>query len=337
MREKAYRMPALLHYRLLPAFLILVICSCFQPAWAEPLIVRSAALELNPEQPSETGLGSLQYLGGLVFASEDSRFGGYSGLEVDEDGGGLWAISDTGHWLRLEFGARGVAPSAVTRAELLPLLDSLGRPVTSRRDKDAEALRRAAGGQWLVAFERRHRLWIYAQPGGPAAGEIVLPPSARDQPDNGGLEAIAVLRDGSLLLFSEEQAAGEDSSAAWLQSGTGWRDLAWPLRDGFRPTDAAVLPEGVTGAGDVLVLERFFTPLAGPKARLRRIPAPAVEGSSSLPSSVIAEWARPWSVDNMEALDIRRAEDGSAWLYVMSDDNHNGLQRTLLMVFRLQP
>lgn len=330
-------MPAALHYRLLPALLILAICGCFQATRAEPLIVRSAALELNPEQPAENRLGQLQYVGGLILASEDSRFGGYSGLVVDQDGGGLWAISDTGHWLRLEFGAPEAAPARIARAEWLPLLDQIGRTVgTSRRDRDAEALRRTADGRWLVAFERRHRIWTYAQPGGPATGEIALPPRASEQPDNGGVEAVAALRDGSLLLLSEELALGEDASAAWLSRGAGWRELAWPVRDGFRPTDAAVIPEGAAGAGDVLVLERFFTPLAGPKARLRRIPAAALGASGSLPSSVVAEWARPWSVDNMEALDIRRAADGSAWLYVMSDDNHNGLQRTLLMVFRLQ-
>src|SRR5690606_29247362 len=88
---------------------------------------------------------------------------------------------------------------------------------------------------------------------------------------------------------------------------------------------------------DVLVLERFFTLLEGPKARLRRTPAAALAIPGPLPSGVVAEWARPWSVDNMEALDVRRAADGSAWLYVMSDDNRNPLQRTLLMVLRLRP
>ena len=53
-------------------------------------------------------------------------------------------------------------------------------------------------------------------------------------------------------------------------------------------------------------------------------------------STVVAEWARPSSVDNMEALDIRRAADGALWLYLLSDDNANPLQRTLLMVFRLE-
>lgn len=335
-------MPAPLHYRLmpvllLPALLALAFCGFIRPAAAEPITVRSAILELNPEQPSEKTLGRLDYLGGLILAGEDSRFGGYSGLVVDADGGGLWAISDTGHWLRLEFAANEAVPTGIARAEILPLLDQAGRPVATRRDRDAEALRRTGDGRWLVAFERSHRIWTYAQPGGPASGEVALPPAAVEQPSNGGVEAIAALPGGALLLFSEELAAGEEASAAWLQSGTGWRDLAWPLRDGFRPTDAAVIPANVAGAGDVLVLERFFTLLEGPKARLRRIPAAALAIPGPLPSGVVAEWARPWSVDNMEALDVRRAADGSAWLYVMSDDNRNPLQRTLLMVFRLRP
>lgn len=329
-------MPAPRHYKHLAALIILAICGCFQPIRAEPLIVRSAVLDLHPEQPAERVLGELRYLGGLILASEDSRFGGYSGLVVDADGAGLWAVSDLGHWLRLDFAAGEAAPEAIAAARILPLLDPKGRPVTSKRSSDAEALRRMADGRWLVAFERWHRLWIYAEPGGAARTDLPLPASAADQPDNGGIEAAAVLGDGSLLLLSEEKTGDANSGVAWLQRDGTWQDLVWPLRDGFKPTDAAALPPGSEGAGDVIVLERFFRPLSGPKARLRRIPAAALGATATLPSSVIAEWARPWSVDNMEALDIRRAADGATWLYVMSDDNASSLQRTLLMVFRLE-
>ena len=74
---------------------------------AEPVTVRTAVLELNPtappEQRGESKLGRLDYLGGLILASEEGNFGGYSGIAVDADGAGLLAIADTGHWLRLDF------------------------------------------------------------------------------------------------------------------------------------------------------------------------------------------------------------------------------------------
>ncbi|HEX6957541.1 MAG TPA: esterase-like activity of phytase family protein [Ferrovibrio sp.] len=301
-----------------------------------PLTVRSALLDLNPEQPGLSHLGSLTYLGGLVLASDDERFGGYSGLVVDADGRGLWAISDLGHWLRLDFAldGRGV-PAAIRQARILPLRDAKGRQLERKHDADAESLRRSADGHWLVGFEHWHRVWVYDEPGGPAMMALPLPPAATDQPANGGVEAMAALPQDGLLLFSENlelaDADGKLAGAAWLRRNGCWEERRWPKSGDFRPTDATALPNG-----DVVVLERYFTVLVGPKARLRLIPAAAVN-EARLEATTLAEWARPVSIDNMEALDARRAADGSAWLYVMSDDNRNGLQRTLLMVFRLGP
>lgn len=306
------------------------------PVRAEPVSLRSLSLELNPDDPGQVRLGRLDYLGGLVIAGEGT-FGGYSGMVVDADGAGLWAMSDLGAWLRIDFQRNETGlPTGIAAAQSLPLRDARGEIVTRKVLNDAESLRRLSDGRWLVSFERAHRLWFYDQPGGPATGALAVPPAVAQQPDNGGIEAVAAFANGDLLLFSEDmpaaRAIGSDGHAAWLWRDGAWHDLAWPARDDFRPTDAVALENG-----DVIVLERYFTPLVGPKARLQRIPAAAIRPGTMLVPELLAEWARPVSVDNMEALDLRRAADGSLWLYVMSDDNQNPLQRTLLMVFRLLP
>jgi len=304
------------------------------PAQADPVAVRTAVLELNPALPAETRLGRLNYLGGLILASEDGRFGSYSGIAVDADGTGLWAVADTGHWLRLNFrrNDNGV-PADVSAAQILPLRDANGTAVTRKVLSDAEGLRRLPDGRWVVSFERAHRLWFYDQPGAAATGTLAVPPAVAQQPDNGGIEAVAAFTNGDLLLFSEDMPAlnGAAGSAAWLWRKGAWHDLAWPARDDFKPTDAVALDNG-----DVIVLERFYIPIIGPKARLQRIPAASLDAGQLQPE-LLAEWAAPYSVDNMEALDLRRMPDGSLWLYVMSDDNQNILQRTLLMLFRYTP
>lgn len=304
---------------------------------ADPVTVRTAVLELNPTTPTETRLGRLDYLGGLILASEGGGgFGGYSGIAVDADGAGLWAVSDTGHWLRLDFRRNEAGlPVEIATAETLPLRDANGAEITRKTLSDAEALRRLADGRWLVSFERAHRLWFYDRPGGIATATLSTPASITQQPANGGIEAVAEFANGDLLLFSEDMAAmnGGDGNAAWLWRQGAWRDLVWPARDDFKPTDAVAL-----GNGDVIVLERYFKPVIGPKARLQRISAASMQGTETvLQPELLAEWAAPYSVDNMEALDVRRMPDGSLWLYVMSDDNQNILQRTLLMVFRYTP
>jgi hypothetical protein len=305
-------------------------------ALADPVAVRTAILELNPAVPAESRIGRLDYLGGLILAGSEGGFGGYSGMAVDADGAGLWAIADTGHWLRLDFRRTEAGlPADVTAAEILPLRDASGAEITRKVLSDAESLRRLPDGRWLLSFERAHRLWFYDRPGGVATGALAVPDSVAQQPANGGIEAVATFANGDLLLFSEEMPArnGAEGSAAWLWRGHAWRDLAWPARDDFRPTDAVALANG-----DVIVLERYYMPLIGPKARLQRIPAVSLDAADGrLQPELLAEWAAPYSVDNMEALDARRMPDGSLWLYVMSDDNQNALQRTLLMVFRYQP
>lgn len=318
--------------------LLFLLLAVVPAAGAEPLTVRSAGLELNPEQPAADRLGSLTYLGGLILAVEKGeagdQFGGYSGLTVEPDGTGLWAMSDLGHWLRLAFDrtAAGV-PRGIAAAEILPLRDANGAAITRKLLNDAESLRHLADGRWLVSFERAHRLWFYDRPGGAATGALAVPAAVAMQPENGGIEAVASFASGDLVLLSEEAPAavgGTGDSAAWLWRDGAWHDMAWPARDDFRPTDAVALP-----GGDLLVLQRFYKPLIGPKARISRVPAAAIRPGAVLEARLLAEWASPFSVDNMEAIDVRPAADGSLWLYVMSDDNRSSLQRTLLMVFRL--
>jgi hypothetical protein len=310
------------------------------PVRADPVTLRTAALDLNPTAPAEsrpeTLLGRLEYLGGLIIAGTGGGFGGYSGMAVDSDGAGLWAIADTGHWLRLEFRRNDAGlPEGVSAAEILPLRDATGAVVTRKALSDAESLRHLPDGRWLVSFERAHRLWFFDRPGGAATGTLAVPDSVMRQPDNGGIEGVAAFANGDLLMFSEEMSAvnGSAGSAAWLWRNHAWRELVWPARDDFKPTDAVALANG-----DVIVLERYYMPLIGPKARLQRIPAASLDSADGvLQPELLAEWAAPYSVDNMEALDARRMPDGSIWLYVMSDDNENRLQRTLLMLFRYRP
>jgi len=311
------------------------------------LSVHWAALEINPGLPDDRQLGRLQYLGGLILASDDSRFGGYSGLGMDADGAGLWAISDRGHWLRLDFSlAPDGIPAAVKAAAIRPLLGPDGKILDGLQQADSEGLRLdQAGGAW-VSFERRHRLLYY--PDGPTGTQppvpIPLPPDVARLPANGGLESVAIMApgrgpDADLLLLAEEPLHGESGvSPLWLRRGGQWQRYSWPLEGAFRPTDAIALPGGTLGQDKtILVLERDFRWLSGWAARLSRVsltdslPKPG----ASLKPERLAEWARPYANDNLEAMDIRIGTDGTPWLYLMSDDNQSRSQRTLLLVFRL--
>ena len=49
------------------------------------------------------------------------------------------------------------------------------------------------------------------------------------------------------------------------------------------------------------------------------------------------DMARPMTIDNLEGLDAVAGVDGSVRFYLISDDNFQSSQRTLLMAFDWRP
>ncbi len=107
--------------------------------------------------------------------------------------------------------------------------------------------------------------------------------------------------------------------------------MTYALDGGFRPTGAATLPNG-----DVLVLERRFTLRNGIAGRIRRIDGTRIEPAADLTSILLAEFRDPIVTDNFEGIAVRKGQDGNIMIYIVSDDNFNIMQRTLLMMFELR-
>ena len=49
----------------------------------------------------------------------------------------------------------------------------------------------------------------------------------------------------------------------------------------------------------------------------------------------MARFERPLTVDNFEGVAAVQDDDGATLVYILSDDNFNFFQRTLLLLFRL--
>jgi len=301
------------------------------PAAAEPITVRGRPIVLDSEEPGRTRVGELEFVAGFSLHSGDRRFGGLSGLTLGRDGRSLIAVSDHGWWLtaRLRQEADG-SLAGLEAAALDPLRRADGKPVRiADGEHDAEAVERLADGSLVVSFERRHRLWRYASPGVAAAPYVAFAELAR-LPRNGGIEAIAPLADGRLLLLAEESNDAAGDHRGWL-----WQDgrataLSYAAVGAFKPTDMAPLPDG-----DVLVLERRFSPIGGAGARLVRIERDAVRPGARLDGREVARLEWPVVTENFEALAVASAPGGGSFVYLLSDDNFNPLQNTLLLQFRL--
>jgi hypothetical protein len=291
----------------------------------EAVPVTAHPVALDPADPARTSVGRLRYRGGLSLSSPDRRFGGLSGLLVDDDGNRFTAVTDAGAWIRgrLVYDGAGDLIS-VSDVTVEPQLDPRGVALPEGKLGDAEALTRVDAGI-VVAFEHWHRLWLYD-----ASGRPVPQTSPRElarAPTNGGIEALATLADGRVVALTESLGP-DDHSVGWVRdSGNRWSMFRYGTDQGYRPTGAARLSDG-----DVLVLERRFPPLG---VRLRRVPPSALQPGSTVAASEVATFAPDMTMDNMEGLDSRRGAGGRQFVYLVSDDNFSALQRTLLMMFEL--
>ena len=312
---------------------IVMVCPAAEPAQADPIAIDARPVALGESGDTVSRVGALDFLGGLELTSPDRRFGGLSGLAIGADGTRMTAITDRGYWIeaRLDYDAAGRLVG-IGDAALYPIRDAAGQPLEGSW-RDAEALTRLADGRRAVGFERRHRIWLYGGDVAHAAGQALATPAKLGAaPNNGGIEALTQLADGRLLALTEDFRAPGGGLRGWIVAldGGAAAPLAYLPAPDFHPTALALLPDG-----DVLVLERRFTVIAGPGARLVRVARAAIAPGAVVSGRELGRLEAPLTVDNFEGLAVRRDALGRTLIYLVSDDNFKPYQRTLLMQFRL--
>lgn len=311
-----------------------------RPAEAIPLAIEARAVALDPADPNRTQVGRLRYLGGLVLSSRQDRFGGLSGLRVDERGQFL-AITDQADWVTFTTIEQGERLVGIRGGVIAPVLGANGLAAQGKSDGDAEALDWPVGGDLgaEVMFEQSHRLQRYAgvDPAEPATllqKPVEVLPFAEIQgwPANGGGEAFADLGAAGRLVISEEaRGAGGGREALLLAPGSTHR-FSFVSAPGYNPTDAVLLAPPAT----MLVLSRRFVAGVVSADLVEVAVDPPPPASAPLVGTPVARLAPPLTVDNMEGIALRRA-GGRTFIYLVSDDNFNPLQRTLLLKFELLP
>ncbi len=266
------------------------------------------------------------HVGTWVWRGDNDRFGGFSGLELSDDGLHFVAVSDRGALARgrLRRAADGRV-EAVEQAVLLPLHDSRGNQVADYF-ADAEGLALAADGSLYVSFEGYARVARYADPAG-AAERLPRPRAFDDLQGNAALEALAIGPDGALYTLPERSGAARRPFPVWRFRDGAWdQPFALPRDGGWLPVGADFGPDG-----RLYLLERGFFGV-GFLSRVRRFAI----GEAATGGEVLLETGTAGH-DNLEGIAVWQDASGAIRLTMISDDNFLWMQRTEFVDYRLAP
>ena len=257
----------------------------------------------------------------------DPDFGGFSGLEVSQDGSRYWALSDRAvlRWGSIERDEAGRI-RAMTTAGQARLKDGKGRPLKPGYKGDSEGLAVAEDGTIFVSFEGLNRVDRYDDPDSPAT-RLPIPSGFRDWPVNAGLEALAITDDGTLLTLPERSGAHDRPFPIWrLRDGVWDQPWSLPRTDRWLPVGADIGPDG-----RFYLLERDFLGILGFANRVRRF----ILTEDGLQDAELLLQSAPLQYDNLEGIAVWEDAQGLR-LTLISDDNFLLLQRTELVEYRVR-
>ena len=286
-------------------------------------------LLLQPITVKADDIGEARLAGAWVLESEYPGFGGYSALVTLGDGLRL-AGSDMGRML--VFAPPGNPPGRAVMDQFA------SRPQPDKHLVDIEGMTRdPVSGRIWVAYEGRNAIERF-EPEMIGSG-TVRPQAMAGWPGNTGPETLLRLTDGRFIVLSE-------SRLGWL--GGGHPALLFPgdpveggepmpfvfeTGEGFRPVDAAQLPDG-----RVAVLLRRFDWIL-PEFNTRVVIADPGEIRQDRPwrGRPIATIDRSGPSENYEGIAAEELAGGVVRLWLISDHNRSDIQRTQLLELHWGP
>jgi hypothetical protein len=258
-------------------------------------------------------------------------------LRLDARGERFISISDRGNWFTGRIVYKGREMTGLDDVEAAPMLGPDGRPITARGWFDSESI--ALDGPFVyIGLERVNQLLRFDFSKGftRSRGEVMpLPPAAKKLPFNKGLEALVMVPKGlplagTLIAISERGLDHDGNLMAFLIGGPAPGQFSLRRTNNYDVSDAVLLP-----SGDLLVLERKFSFLAGVGIRIRRIALKSVAPGALVDGPSIFDADLGHEIDNMEGIDAHVSPEGDTVLTMVSDDNFSIIQRTLLLQFTL--
>jgi len=308
-------------------------------AESEPAPITAAKILYFKISGTEKRFGKLEFVGGLQLSSDADDFGGLSSLRLYPDRNHLIALTDRCLVLKgkLERDITG-ALHDVKDASLTALPPGPdGRPLAKSGYNDCEALE-IFDTKAFVAFERNNTIGRFEMLVDGSLGNfgvVIGKDKVGRLGKNRGIEAFAIFPEGTPLArhgiaIAEETLNSDGNHRAFIEGPTTSGELAIARSGEYAITDADFLPNG-----DLLILERRFGLRISPGIRIRRIPATELLPGKTADGEVLLEADLSYRIDNMEGLDVSLDEAGQIFVTLISDDNFNYFQSTILLEFKL--
>lgn len=309
-------------------------------------LTASCALTALPERPpgsyahsidlkdrNRRDFGDLTLMGAVRWDLQREDFGGFSGLWVGNDNE-VVALTDKAHWYRAKLIETDQAILYGLEFEKLGRLKGEDGKQLERPFMDSEALTRRKDGSWVISFESENRLMSFDQLN--ASGKTLPLPIdfTKNMDHNRGIEAFDYDYQGRMVLISEGSILSSPTIAGLVISNDDQSyNFALERSNGFNVTDLAY--EQVSDR--FFVLERRFSILGGFSMRLRSFSASALSENAVIEPKTHFASTSALYFDNMEGLALRREADGALYAFLISDNNFNQLQNTIIAKFLIDP
>lgn len=227
-----------------------------------PIRIRVALAAAGLALLSNSGFAqSLEYVGSYTWEGATEEYGGFSGIEVSENGMWFTVIGDKGIIVGGMFERNGQRITGV-RSALKNLKNDSGNTV-SVPESDSEGLAIGPDGRVFVSFENHHRVSTYPRAGG-TAQTLVKHPDFSRLGSNDGLEALAIDADGTLYALPE-QPSNSILPIYRYRDGNWTTPFQIPEVPRYKPVGADFGPDG-----KLYLLERRFRGALGFKSQIRR-------------------------------------------------------------------
>lgn len=259
-----------------------------------------------------------------VWEAPGGWFGGFSAIEMSDNGAALFALTDRGFLTKATVARNAGTITDITVEQKWRLKSSTGEKLTSGIT-DAEGLVIAPDGTLFISFEGAPRVVEYPSP---EAAAKVISRSANfpGMKGNKTLEALARDDKGRLYTLPEEGLDSNGNIPVFRYAEGRWSvPFSIPPSSGFSPVGADFGPDG-----RFYLLERGFSPI-GFRTQLRRWDM-GPDGPINEATLIRTAFG---THDNLEGISVWRDQDGLLRATMVADDNFLRLQRTEIVEYIL--